>query len=1601
MICQSTQAATDTWSGSSSVNFSALNGFNAVPANGDTLVFGADGTAGTTASHVLNNDLSGLTLAAAASAISFSASAPAYTINGNAITLGTGAANSSGSIVNSSTNLQTFGAAINYNFASSFVLTLTPGTGGLAFTGGLNNTSTGNNTISVGTGAVTIGNFGLGSGGTGVIVNGAGNVTINGAISQTSGTPGLQFQGTGTFTMNGTNTNTGTNNYNTTTGGGTTVITGNESGQTGATVVGFSTGALSTLTVNGASGKLGGTLSGINATINVDNSANLLASRLSGKALTLSNSTLNYTSNNGATASTETVAALTINSGASAINLAANATSGTTLTSTSIVRGSGANGGGTLLITGNNLGAVVGASNTNVILTAHGTNAAASGSGTSGSTINILGFALGRDTALSGNAQYGFVTDQGSLATTGVRLLTSGEYITSIPDGNTTLDNANLASANVLTTATKVNSVRLDTGGSISGSTTLTVGDTTAGHQGAILSLSGNSGISVGTLAFGSGEAVFRTVADLAVSSVITGTGGLTKSDAGTLTFSGANTYTGTTSINQGLVKIGIAQVAGVSGALGASPVVTLGNVAGTALDLNGFDTALGSLGGGGAVGGNVVLGANTLTLGLNNATGATFSGVFTGSGGLTKIGTGTQTFNGTNVFTNGNTINIIQGQITVSTSTFGNAVINLGDTTFGNSNSASFAVQTPNSNIINVRAGSSGTLTILSGNNQALSGLITLGTGTTAQNVTWLSNAGGVAVLNSQVTGYGNFTINNNQNSSALASTVNNGTTFNNIGTVSNISSVSSIPIVTVNGLLQTNVTGLIQNSVQTLKLGGANTFRGDTTLTSGTLLLSNSLALQNSVLKLNNVAGSTTFDTAITAATIGGLDGNGNLTLVNTNATPAAVNLTIGNSNGNLGYNTVTPTYSGVIGQGTNAASVTKVGTNTQILTGANTYTGATAVGGGTLQIGNGTTGSLNGTTGTALSFNGPGTINFNEAAGSAQNMTTLGFASGDGTVQSTYGGSGSTVLTFTTPTRTAGATGNYVISGGINGSTNQINLTKAAGFIDQGTFFGGADYAVMNGTNTYVRALAYDGVEGSLVNTTGAALTASAHNLVTTTSISGQGAVAVNTIKFNGTGAVDLGLTGALTLTNGGLLRTGGGSTTISGGSITTGSGTEYVFRTDSSADSLTVNSAIGASGTNILTKSGAGTLVLGGTNTYTGATFVDGGILSISSNANLGAVATGAALNLNGGTLQVTGATVTLDNAGSNKRNVVLGIGGGTIDTQSNAVTVSGVISGTNGALTKTGTGTLTLSGTNTYTGPTTLSAGTLSVATINNGGTAGNLGQATNSVVNLVFNGGTLQYTGANASTDRSFTINTGKTATIDVTANTLTMSGASTFTNGSLTKTGAGTLALSGANLFTGATTVSAGTLALGNVNALQKSPLDLSGAGTVSFTVGGTNTYNLGGLQGTGTLTAGANSIALGLSSISTVTIPNGTSFISSPAIAVTTSGTFVFAGTLNVNFSASLAAGSYSFNLFDGNTGGSFDTVSVAGSYAATLTAGNSYTMTDGSGNIYNFDNSTGVLGLTVASIPEPATYAAIFGALALGGAFLRRRRLPKKSV
>ena len=194
--------------------------------------------------------------------------------------------------------------------------------------------------------------------------------------------------------------------------------------------------------------------------------------------------------------------------------------------------------------------------------------------------------------------------------------------------------------------------------------------------------------------------------------------------------------------------------------------------------------------------------------------------------------------------------------------------------------------------------------------------------------------------------------------------------------------------------------------------------------------------------------------------------------------------------------------------------------------------------------------------------------------------------------------------------------------------------------------------------------------------------------------------------------------------------------------------------------------------------------------------------------------------------------------------------------------------TGTIDGITG-ITKNGTGTLTITTTNSFTGAVAVNAGTVSVPTVANGGTNSPLGAGTAVSLGDATHQGTLSVTGAGltATTNRIFTLNAGGGAiNIADAASNITVSSAITGTGG-LVKTGNGTLTLSAVNTFTGGTTVNGGTLALTT--------------GGLVGTLGGTVTINTGGTlqsQVSDTLGYGANR--------ATIININGGTFTHTPAI-------------------------------------------------------------------------------------------------------------------
>jgi len=170
--------------------------------------------------------------------------------------------------------------------------------------------------------------------------------------------------------------------------------------------------------------------------------------------------------------------------------------------------------------------------------------------------------------------------------------------------------------------------------------------DVAGGTAGQIeIELSNAAGAITRTLTAGAGGADLTV--NIPINNGTATTGSLTKAGAGTLTLSGANSYTGTTTISAGVLQAGVTTVVGTSGALGVNSPVVFANTAGAALNITGFDTQVGSITGGGATGGNITLGAATLTVGADNSSPAAYGGAVGGTGNVTKIGTGTLTLSG------------------------------------------------------------------------------------------------------------------------------------------------------------------------------------------------------------------------------------------------------------------------------------------------------------------------------------------------------------------------------------------------------------------------------------------------------------------------------------------------------------------------------------------------------------------------------------------------------------------------------------------------------------------------------------------------------------------------------------------------------------------------------------------------------------------------------------------------------------------------------------------------------------------------------------------------------------------------------------------
>ncbi|TBY71966.1 autotransporter domain-containing protein [Rhizobium leguminosarum bv. viciae] len=279
----------------------------------------------------------------------------------------------------------------------------------------------------------------------------------------------------------------------------------------------------------------------------------------------------------------------------------------------------------------------------------------------------------------------------------------------------------------------------------------------------------------------------------------------------------------------------------------------------------------------------------------------------------------------------------------------------------------------------------------------------------------------------------------------------------------------------------------------------------------------------------------------------------------------------------------------------------------------------------------------------------------------------------------------------------------------------------------------------------------------------------------------------------------------------------------------------------------------------SGSGSVTKSGAGTLGLFGNNSFSGGMTVVGGMLAVSSSASLGDGSTTNTLTLDGATLQTFGSV-----ASPAARGVVIGSAGATVDTNGNAVTFAGGVSGA-GQLTKTGAGTLTLSGNNTRSGDTDIEQGRLSLqngnaladdARVNIADLAGaGLDVATSETIGSLWGGG---LSGGDVSLSNAAILTVGG----DDSSSTF---GGSITGDGSLVKTGSGLFQLTGNSTYTGDTDVLDGTLSV-------------NGSLTGAVNIG--SGARLQGTGNVGTTSLAASSVLAPGNSIGTLTVTGDLNF-------------------------------------------------------------------------------------------------------------------------
>ncbi|EMX0006149.1 autotransporter outer membrane beta-barrel domain-containing protein [Salmonella enterica] len=853
----------------------------------------------------------------------------------------------------------------------------------------------------------------------------------------------------------------------------------------------------------------------------------------------------------------------------------------------------------------------------------------------------------------------------------------------------------------------------------------------------------------------------------------------LTKTGAGTLILNAENTYTGSTTISEGTL------IATNVEALGT------GNVTDNAtLEMNtggDFDNAIS---GSGQV---VKSGDETLTLsGANSYTGGTtISGGTLVASNVEALGTGDITDNATlELNTGGDFDNAIGGT---------GSVVKSGDKTLTLSGTNTY------------RGG-----TTISGGTLVASNVNALGSGDVTDNATLEMNTGGDFTNNIGGTG---SVVKSGDKTLTLSGTnsYTGGTTISGGTLVANNVEALGTGDVTNNATLELNTGGDFDNAIsgsgqvvksgdKTLTLSGANSYSGATTISGGTLIAThvNALgtgAIDNRASLLLDASGQFTV-TDLTTESGGNTEIGAGSTLQATTLTQKSDStLTI-----NLDSNTTDPVI--------HAASQVS-------LAGTLDITGV----GDVLDSDPASTDDLD--TFTLIASDKTIAGDFEKLTVAGMDADLADFITVDGRIDDTgkqyelttaltwYADRDDAVTDAHGTFNLTNADGSFAVNTVLENVDATLDPASATGWDGTSLIKQGAGTLILNAENTYTGGTTISG--GTLVATNVDAL--------------GSGAVTDDaTLELNAGGTFDNAISGSgQVVKSGDDVLTLSGANSYSGGTLISdgtlvASNVEALGTGDVTDDATlelntggTFDNAIGGSGN--VVKSGADTLTLSGSNSYTGGTTISGGTLVAS---NVEALGTGDVTN---------NATLELNTGGDFINNI-----GGT------------------GRVEKSGDDTLTLSGSNTYTGGTLINGGTLVASNVealgtgdvtdnatlalNTGGTFDNAisgsGQVVKSGDETLTLSGTNSYTGGTTISGGTLVAtNVEALGTGSVTDNaTLELNTSGTFDNvisgrGQVVKSGDKTLTLSGANSYTGGTTISGGTLVASNVEALGSGDID------------------------------------------------------------------------------------------------------------------------------------------------------------------------------